>query len=138
MELVKLCFLKRGDKVKYFRSIAFLSVVLLLAGCASIFKGTDQTLTFTSEPDGAQVIIDGISVGVTPLSTKVKKNSKSAVMIKKDGYKVQTIPLDKKYDGIALLNVFWDFSTTDFITGAAYEYDPNTYYFKLAKDEIAK
>jgi hypothetical protein len=45
------------------------------------------------------------------------------------------MPLDKKYDGIALLNVFWDLSTTDFITGAAFEYVPNSYHFQLKKDD---
>ena len=55
-------------------------------------------------------------------------------MIEKDGYRTETMPLDKKYDGIALLNIFWDLSTTDLITGAAYEYQPSTYHFKLKKD----
>ncbi|MFM2408067.1 MAG: hypothetical protein RL358_809 [Pseudomonadota bacterium] len=113
-------------------------VVLSLTGCASVLKGTDQVLTFTSDQDGAQVLLDGVSVGVTPLSMKVKKNSKSTVMVKKDGFRTQTMPLDKKYDGVALLNIFWDFSTTDLITGAAYEYEPNTYYFKLLKEDAAK
>ena len=109
--------------------ITFASVVALSTGCASIIKGTDQVLTINSEPDGALVSIDGISVGVTPLATKVKKNSASVITIKKDGYKVQTMPLDKKYDGIALINIFWDLSTTDLITGAAFEYVPSTYHF---------
>ncbi|BAV34238.1 hypothetical protein SCL_1947 [Sulfuricaulis limicola] len=115
--------------------VVFLSVAALSTGCASIIKGTDQVLTINSEPDGALVSIDGISIGVTPLSTKVKKNSASVITIKKDGYKVQTMPLDKKYDGVALLNIFWDLSTTDFVTGAAYEYVPNTFHFQLKKEE---
>lgn len=118
--------------------ITFASVVALSTGCASIIKGTDQVLTINSEPDGALVSIDGISVGVTPLATKVKKNSASVITIKKDGYKVQTMPLDKKYDGIALINIFWDLSTTDLITGAAFEYVPSTYHFQLKKEEASK
>lgn len=118
--------------------ITFASVVALSTGCASIIKGTDQVLTINSEPDGALVSIDGISVGVTPLATKVKKNSASVIMIKKDGYKVQTMPLDKKYDGIALINIFWDLSTTDLITGAAFEYVPSTFHFQLKKEEASK
>ncbi len=118
--------------------ITFASVVALSTGCASIIKGTDQVLTINSEPDGALVSIDGVSVGVTPLATKVKKNSASVITIKKDGYKVQTMPLDKKYDGIALINIFWDLSTTDLITGAAFEYVPSTYHFQLKKEEASK
>lgn len=124
--------------MKYLRLMVLGCAVLLTTGCASVIKGTDQVLTFNSDVDGAQVFLDGVSVGVTPLSTKVKKNSKSTVMVKKEGYKTQTMPLDKKYDGVALLNIFWDLSTTDLVTGAAYEYDPNTYYFKMNKEEAPK
>ena len=48
------------------------------------------------------------------------------------------MPLDKKYDGIALINIFWDLSTTDLITGAAFEYVPSTYHFQLKKEEASK
>lgn len=124
--------------MKFIRLAVAASLVLFLSGCAGIIHGNDQVLTFNSEPAGAEVLLDGVSVGVTPLSTKVKKNAKSTVMIKKDGYSAQTLPLGKHFDSIAILNVFWDLSTTDMITGAAYEYDPNTYYVKLMKTEAAQ
>jgi len=114
--------------------LVFVFAAMISGGCASILKGTSQTLTFQSEPDNAQVLIDGKPIGVTPLSVSYKKNAAQTVMIKKDGYRTQTMPLEKKYDGVALLNIFWDLSTTDFITGAAYEYVPNTYYFILKEN----
>lgn len=120
--------------IKTFLISGVTASMLLLSGCATVFKGSDQVLTITSDPDGATVRIDGKPVGVTPLSTKVKKNSADSIMIEKDGYRTETMPLDKKYDGIALLNIFWDLSTTDFITGAAYEYQPSTYHFKMKKE----
>ena len=127
-----------GNSMKLTMKSAFITCVaastLLLSGCATVFKGSDQVLTITSDPDGATVRIDGKPVGVTPLSTKVKKNSADSIMIEKEGYRTETMPLDKKYDGIALLSIFWDLSTTDFITGAAYEYQPSTYHFKMKKE----
>lgn len=114
---------------------------LFATGCASIFKGTSQTLTFSSEPSGAEVIVDGMSQGKTPASVKLKKNKYQSVTVKKKGYNTVIRPIDKSYDGVALLNIFWDFSTTDFITGAAYEYEPTSYHFTLEKegaDEDAK
>lgn len=108
---------------------------LFMTGFASIFKGTKQTLTFNSEPDGAQVIIDGKPLGVTPLSISLKKNKFDVVMIQKEGYRTQTMPLDKKFDGIAIFNILWDLSTTDLITGAIYEYSPNQYHFVLKKKD---
>ena len=108
-----------------------LILLSLLTSCAAILKGTSQTVTFTSEPSGAEVFIDGQSRGVTPLSVKLKKNKYDTVMIKKKGYSPVVRPIEKSYDGIALLNIFWDLSTTDMITGAAYEYEPNSYYVTL-------
>lgn len=113
------------------RIFTVLLTSILITSCAGVFKGTEQTLTFTSEPSGAEVMLDGQSLGVTPLSVKVKKNKYDTVMLKLAGHKTVTRPLEKSYDAVALVNVFWDSSTTDLITGAAYEYSPNTYYFKL-------
>jgi uncharacterized protein YceK len=113
--------------------LSILVLSSIVTGCASIFKGTDQTVTFTSEPSNASVIIDGQNRGKTPLTIKLKKNAYSTIRIQKKGYRAASRPLEKKYDGIAILNIFWDSSTTDFITGAAYEYEPNSYHFELEK-----
>lgn len=118
------------------KKISILLVLFGLTACASVFRGTEQVITFQSEPSGAEILVDGNSLGVTPLTTKLKKNKYDVVMIKMSGYKTMTKPLDKSYDGIALLNIFWDSSTTDLITGAAYEYTPNSHFFKLEKDQV--
>jgi hypothetical protein len=116
------------------KSIASLMLLsFIFTGCAGIIKGTDQTVTFTSEPTNATVMIDGQNRGRTPLTLKLKKNAYSTIMLKKDGFRTISRPLEKKYDGTALLNIFWDSSTTDMITGAAYEYAPNSYHFELEK-----
>jgi hypothetical protein len=116
-------------------AFGIIAIALFSAGCCSVIKGTKQAVTFESNPEGAQVLIDGVSMGVTPLTTKLKKNAYDTIMIKKDGYATQTQSLEKKYDGLALVNIIWDLSTTDCITGAAYEYEPNKYYFELKKEE---
>jgi hypothetical protein len=110
-------------------------LILFTTGCASVIKGTDQAMTFTSEPSGAELLVDGYSQGKTPLTVKLKKNEYETVTVKKNGYNTIIKPLEKTYDGIALLNIFWDLSTTDLISGAAYEYQPNVYHFTLEKSE---
>jgi hypothetical protein len=110
------------------------SSMLLMTGCASVFKGQDQVLSFTSEPEGATVRIDGNVVGQTPLSTKVKKSSVDSISIEKDGFRTETMAPEKRFDNVAFLNIFWDLSTTDLITGAAYEYQPSNFHYKLKKD----
>ena len=115
-------------------TVGIASTMLLMTGCASVFKGQDQILSFTSEPDGATVRIDGKVVGQTPMSTKVKKSSVDSISIEKDGFKTETMAPEKRFDNVAFLNIFWDLSTTDLITGAAYEYQPSNFHYKLKKD----
>lgn len=110
-----------------------MAIGLLMAGCASVIKGTSQTVTFNSNPEGAEVLVDGIPFGATPLSVKLAKNKYSNITFKKEGYKPRSMVLEKQFDGIALINIVWDFSTTDLITGAIYEYSPSQYYVDLKK-----
>ena len=104
---------------------------VFLSGSATIISGTNQTLNFQSEPPGAQVIIDGQMVGVTPVSVTVPKSRRSSVMFQLDGYQTITRDLNRRYDPITLLSVFWDLSTTDLITGAAFEYEPNSFFITM-------
>ncbi len=113
-----------------------LSMILTMAGCATIISGTDQTLTFTSDPEDVQVIVDGQPIGVTPLTVSLKKNKFDTVMFKREGFKTQTFPLEQSFDGITLLSIFWDIGTTDVISGAAWEYAPGQYHVIMkAKEE---
>ena len=119
--------------MKHITAVLLSVSLLFTAGCASIFKGTSQIVTFTSEPSGAEVLVDGNSMGKTPLTISLKKNQYSTVLVKKAGFETISRPMGKKYDAIALLNVFWDLSTTDLLTGAVYEYEPNSYHFVMEK-----
>ncbi|HHT9160120.1 MAG TPA: PEGA domain-containing protein [Candidatus Brocadiaceae bacterium] len=110
-----------------------MAIGLFMAGCASVIKGTSQTVTFDSNPEGAKVMIDGRPFGVTPLSVSLAKNKYSNITFEKEGYKSRSMVLGKQFDAIALINIFWDLSTTDLITGAIYEYSPNQYYVDLKK-----
>jgi hypothetical protein len=118
-----------------FKALFFVLGALILSGCATIINGTTQSVTFDSIPQGAEILIDGARVGVTPLTITLEKNAKKTVMIKKDGYKTISRDLTKKFDGVAVLNVFWDLSTTDAITGAIKQYEPNSYYFELQAED---
>lgn len=105
-------------------------------GSATIFKGTEQAITIDSEPEGAKVYIDGQYRGKTPLSISMKKSiSTHTLKVEKEGYASVTRTLKKSYDPVALANIVWDLSTTDFLTGAIFEYDPDSYMIKLEKKQ---
>lgn len=113
----------------------FAIAALFLSGCATIISGTNQTLTFNSDVKDVEVYVDGALIGKTPVSASFKKNKVQSVMFKKEGYEAVTRDVTKSYDNVALLSVFWDLSTTDMITGAAYEYEPGAIYVEMPKQE---
>lgn len=103
-------------------------------GSATIANGSSQSISFNSSPEGASVLVDGQTKCKTPCTVSLKKNKYSSITFKKDGYTTKTVSLEKSFDGVALLNIFWDFSTTDLITGAIYEYSPNNYFVEMKKE----
>ena len=107
--------------------------ILFITGCATVFKGTSQEITFETSPSGAKVLLDGNLVGTTPFTMSVKKNKYKSFRVELDGYNTIQRQMTKEYDLISLLNIFWDLSTTDLLTGAAFEYAENSYYIELQK-----
>ncbi len=62
--------------------------VILVAGssgCAAVIKGRKAPVTFTSDPPGAEVYVDGELVGVTPLTAQVPQGN-HGVVAKKAGF----------------------------------------------------
>ncbi|ETX11366.1 hypothetical protein MUS1_11270 [Marinomonas ushuaiensis DSM 15871] len=113
----------------------FVFTTLILTGCATVISGTSQTLTFNSDVEDVDVYVDGALIGRTPVSASFKKNKAQTVMFRKEGYKAVTREITKSFDKVALLSIFWDYSTTDLITGAVYEYAPNAIYVEMPKKE---
>lgn len=111
-----------------------LIVSVLSSGCATLFSGSSDEISFTSEPAGARVLIDGDEIGATPLTYEVERQTfrRSEVVIQKPGYRSEKFPLKKTLDTIALLNctslLSWG---TDALTGAMMEYSPNKYFVEL-------
>ena len=111
-----------------------LMLVLTISGCATIVDGTSQPVTFNSEPNRAKIAINGVPVGVTPLTIQVKRAKNTIIEAKKDGYEPQQISLQTKVNtyfwGNILCGGFLG-STTDFASDAMVEYSPNMYFISL-------
>lgn len=120
-----------GIKMKKIIIATLACATLLLTGCATIISGTNQTLTFNSNVEDVNVYVDGALIGKTPVSASFKKNKAQTVMFTKEGYLAVTRDITKSFDPVALVNIIWDLSTTDFITGAVYEYAPNAIYVEM-------
>jgi len=87
-------------------TIALVFAAVVATGCASIIKGTDQQVSFNSEPSEAKVVITDVRkgkevlVGSTPFTASLKrgagyfKKAKYNVTFEKPGYKTETIMLE--------------------------------------------
>ncbi|CAM3608090.1 PEGA domain-containing protein [Flavobacterium gelidilacus] len=104
-----------------------LSSVILLSSCATIISGSRQTIEITSEPSTAQVFINEVQVGQTPLQKTLKRNQEYQLTLKLDGYKTYETKLKKKFNawyiGNILLGGFVGL-IIDPITGAMYQLKP--------------
>jgi len=120
-----------------FKLIVF-AFCLIFIGCATITRGTKQTITIESNVNNAIVEFDGVAVGITPLTAKIKKRKNRTVIIRKQGYVTQNIVLEKNFDwlasGLGNFTLFIYGTTTDWVTGACWLYEPSSYFVQLRRD----
>lgn len=122
--------------MKKFYAMAAAVALVIFAGCASIVDGPNQMITIQSLPVGAKVTVDGVDVGVTPLTTNIKRKEGTRITVKLDGYKDVSIDMVTKMNSTFWGNILiggLPGSTTDAATGAIKEYAPNSYSFTLEK-----
>lgn len=120
--------------MNFINTIPLLALFLITTGCASMFSGTEQDMSFKSEPEGATVYVDGLEKGKTPLQVKLRKDEFKNVTFKKTGYHDEVITLHAKFDPLGLLNLLTSTGfTIDALTGAMFEYAPGQYLVKLKK-----
>lgn len=106
----------------------------LMTGCATIFTGTSQEVSFVSNPEGATVAVSGKVLGKAPLTARLDKKEGQSITFEKEGYKTASMRLDTHLNPWFWGNiVFGGFlgSTTDGASGAAYEYSPSQYMITL-------
>ncbi len=116
---------------------AELAILLTVSGCASIIDGTMQTLTFVTEPPGAQIIIESMPMGVTPASLTLKRKDyteNATLVFKKEGYQDFGTTITTSLNGwfwgnIVTGGVFG--TTTDSISGAMWEFETDKYFATL-------
>jgi hypothetical protein len=72
-------------------SFAVLATTLLpITNCAAIFKGTSEDVDFNSQPTGAEVYINGMLSGTTPLRIKLESKNTYYIEFRKAGLPSKT------------------------------------------------
>ena len=89
------------------RVISLLPVLAITTGCATVIRGTIDTLVINSEPSGANVTIHRINsnkepiTGNTPGSFKLARKGEYRVELRKQDYKTVEAMIANKYVGLA-------------------------------------
>jgi hypothetical protein len=98
---------------------------MVFQGCATIGDGPTQKVNVRTAPAGAQVFLNGRSVGQTPITARISRWGVHHVRIEMAGYQPVDIPLEKRFNHLAEFNLFigeiW--IVVDAITGAIYWQD---------------
>lgn len=105
------------------------SVLVCLAGCATITEGTSQAVRFHLEPKEAACTLSRVddgelgSVNAAASTLKVSKDKDDIVIrCKAPGYQPTTARLASKATEAGIRGIALDFGITDMITGAMYAY----------------
>lgn len=99
----KLVRIKRRCKIgripKAVTVCVILVVVFSLVGCATLFKQKSRTVAFNSDPQGADIYINGNRMGKTPLPMNLSNLKAVTVTFKKEGYEDKTYIINTKVGG---------------------------------------
>jgi hypothetical protein len=107
-------------------SLSVLSL-LLLAGCATIVRGTEQNVTVDTVPSGAKVAFSNGQTCTSPCSIAAKRNKAINVSVSMAGCTTQTAFVRPRITaGGGLLG-----GLPDLATGAVYDLEPSQLSFML-------
>jgi hypothetical protein len=116
--------------MQYSKQIRLIALGLVglwvLSSCATLFKGTSQTVGYSSDPSGAKVYINGQHMGTTPFEMEMKSNRTYTIEFRKEGYENKTVVLNNSIGaGWIILDVLGGFIPiiVDAATGAWYSLD---------------
>jgi hypothetical protein len=121
---------------------AFVAATLasLSTSCASIISGRTQLISVNSNVEGAQVLLNAVPIGKTPLTTQLKRGEEGTLRVMAPGYAPYTFALSMKINGVFWVNILVGGvfgSSTDDSTGAMYEYEPSTFFAALQPEHAS-
>lgn len=88
--------------------VASAALLLIATSCATIMSGGKTEVTFTSEPKGATVLVDGKVIGETPVNKVISNRSKTTTFTL-EGYDLLSYKVPKSTN-------FWYFANLNWIT----------------------
>src|ERR1700690_3147923 len=127
-------------------NLSFLVVLLLalsLNACATITRGSKDTLVIETDPPNADVLLSSGQVCKTPCSIKLPRKDNCVVKIKKSGFTDVNVNVTAQISGAGGAGMAGNIllggiigGGVDLATGAMYDLKPNPIKVNLEKSEI--
>ncbi len=120
--------------------LCFLAFALTASGCATLFSGSSDSITFNSQPSGARVMVDGLMVGTTPTTVSIKRPGfgDTDVTVALEGYDSRTFTLSSEFNTTSILNIFVPIGfVIDAVTGAITKHSKKSYNVDLEKGTVS-
>ena len=133
------------------RLIVAAAVAMSLSGCATIFSGETQPVTFRSEPEAAAITVSNkagekIHAGTTPVTLTLKRGAgyfqpeEYRVRVSKDGYKPVELTVTGSVNGWYIGNLLFGgligMLLVDPTTGAMFNLAPDAVNATLESDGV--
>ncbi len=111
---------------------------LFISGCATVL-GNDADITVNSNPEGAEIWLNGEIVGHTPATVSVPGDSAPYLTVKSPGYKTAVIPLETGRNGNTYGNFLWGpffgiANSIDNLSGNIASFEDGEFNIELEKD----
>jgi hypothetical protein len=119
-------------------AIVCLVSILFMSGCATLFKGNTERVDMQASPVQADVYINGILMGKTPLQLKLQSKKEYAIEFRAEGYQPRVYNISNKVGaGWVILDVILGLVPVivDAATGAWYKLDQNNIDAVLIKQQ---
>ena len=109
-------------------TISVLALAFLLAGCATMIRGTTQDISVNTVPSGAQLRFSNGQSCQSPCQLEVARNETLLITIDKEGCHAQTATMVPTLAGGGVILG----GLIDYGTGAVYDLQPNPLTVTLA------
>jgi len=76
--------------------LMILALTLSATGCATLLKGDKERVYFSSNPDAAEVYVNDVYSGTTPLQLILPSKGTYNIEFRKDGYKNKVVTIDNQ------------------------------------------
>ena len=118
------------------RLLLALLFAIYVSGCATIMNGTTQSISVSSDPEGANAKSDNGEICSTPCSLVLPRNNSHLITIEKEGYDPEKARITSGLSGWFWGNLlFWGLlvAVVDLISGSGFALSPGNVSVSLQK-----